>query len=291
MKIIWQIYQSISTYFYLLGLRDAIEIIFFSLLFYYLACWLKKDKAKNLLGYFYAYLLVVFLAYMMQLSTISYFLFLFAPATIMLFMFLHQETLQYNIVAFGKSTHAARSNNNQWIETLLRIGLLMINNNKELYCLIEHTDPMQKCIATPYSIKAELQTGLLKILTASDLFEQHKMIWVNTQGQLLGINATWLTNKYTLWQSKSSQTVDQIWQDYALLYTSKTDGLALHANPGTQNFTLIVQGKVFAHIKADQAKKIIKTYTRSRSEQEKRTKKGDIYGPQAKKDSLQQHTT
>ncbi len=84
--------------------RDCLEIIFFASLFYYLTLWLKKDKTKNLLPYFYGYCLITFCAYMLELTTVTSLLFLFTPAAVMLFILMHQDTLQRNIVALKHIT-------------------------------------------------------------------------------------------------------------------------------------------------------------------------------------------
>ena len=80
------IYTHLVNQILLLTWRDAAEIIFFTTCFYYLILWLNKDREKRLLPYFYGYCAITFVSHALHLSTITYSLFLFSPAIIMLLL-------------------------------------------------------------------------------------------------------------------------------------------------------------------------------------------------------------
>ncbi len=259
--------------------RDVLEIIFFAALFYYLTLWLKKDKTKNLLPYFYGYCLVAFCAHVLELTTITSFLFLFTPAAVMLFILMHQDTLQRNIVALKHITAKPISTHN-WLETLLRTCLVALNNNKEILCIIEHTDDMKPFINTPSVINAQLTQDLLALLLESSLYDPQKMIWVSSNGQLHGINATWQSTSQT-----SAPTLS--WHNEAVLYTQKTDALVVHLDQTNGTFTLISNGIIHEKLSAHHVFGLIKKQIQYQFSLEE---KGIFYGTPHKNRPVGQRT-
>src|SRR3990170_8108111 len=84
--------------FFMLTWRDVLEILFFSSIFYFISCWLKKDKQKNLVGIFQLYIFSIVATYLLDLATINMVLFMYTPSIIMIFILIHQRTLQKNFV-------------------------------------------------------------------------------------------------------------------------------------------------------------------------------------------------
>lgn len=235
--------------------RDIIEVLFFATLVYYIALWLKKDRQKNLLPYFFGYCLVFLFSWAIQLSTITLLLFIYTPAALMLFILIHQETLQRNLVAL-KNRAPSYSSRDNWLETLLRSCLVAINHNKEITCVIEYQDQLQEFIHKSLLVNADLREGILELLLKSPSYEHKKMIWVDTKGRLRAINATW--------QISQNETIDpRAWKDDAILYSSKTDALIFHINPVTRLFTIIVHGKQFDNITAHHTLQLIKKHITS----------------------------
>ncbi|MDP3889559.1 MAG: hypothetical protein Q8Q25_03395 [bacterium] len=247
------LYQTLSSHLFFWHWHDGIEIFFFSCLFYYLSMWLKKDLHKNLLPYFYGYCLIAFGAYFLELATIRSFLFLFWPATILLFMFVHQQTLQRNLIAL-KNITVKKEPIKDWIETILRISLHTMNSNKNMYCVIEHTDNISAFINTTLPITAHLDKELLELLFETHSYDPNKMIWINTQGQLCGINATWLSH-HEFDEFNSTE-----WEQETLLYTAKTDTIAFHCDPKTHTFTLIIGEKILHNVSTHYMHQLIKNH-------------------------------
>ena len=274
--------MTIPLHLYFLSWRDGLEILCFSVLFYYLALWLKKDKTKNLLPYFYGYCLLALTAHVLHLPTVTYFLFLFAPAAVMLFVLMHQDTLQRNIIAL-KNIAVPQTHHDNWCETLLRTCLIALNNNKEMLCVIEHTDSLQPFIITPFIINAPLNQSLLELLLASPSYEQQQMIWLNSKGTVLGINATW-QHVQPLQQTFVSSELS--WRDDALHYSAKTDALLLHASPATRTFTIAVSGTLLQKLSVHHANQIIKKHL----SQLKQNDKGMTYETSHKNNNAQQRS-
>ncbi len=247
------LYETFNTYYFFWRWQDFFEIMFFASLFYYVALWLKKDRTKNLLPYFYSYCAIALTAYVLNFSTVSFFLFLFWPVMVMLFMFMHQDILQRNIIAL-KNITATKKKPADWIDTLLRISLQAMNKNNALYCIIEHTDSIGEFIRTPLPITADLDQGLLELLLHSSSYEPHKMIWTNTQGTLCGINATWRQNSNTDTWDKT------VWEQETLFYTAKTNALAFYCTPAQHTFTIIIDNKIVPHLSTYDTRQRIKKH-------------------------------
>lgn len=272
---------------------DGIEILFFSSLFYYLSLWLRKDRQKNLLWVFYGYCAVTLLAYNLNLPTMSLFLLLFSPAIIMLFIMVHQETLQRNFVAL-RHTIPAQAANHDWLEALIQTCLITINNNKTITCIIERNDSMHTFLHVPFVIHAPLQTALLEILVNCSSYDQHKMVWIDAQGNLEGINATWrheiVQNPDYMQGSLTKTLSEKMSLENALAYTTKTDALIITITPETRTFTLIMQGNMSQKINARHAYATIKKYLAVMHTNNHQTK-GKLYGTNSKKDTDQQCAT
>jgi hypothetical protein len=233
--------------------RNIVEILFFSALFYQVALWLKKDHTKNLLPYFYGLMLLAFGAHILHLPSISYIMLVSWPIALMLFIVMHQKTLQHNLIAL-KNIQVSKAPTADWIETVVAHCLTSLNNNTPLYCVIENSDALDTFLHSPLMIEAPLQKELLAFIKSSSSFNPDTMLWVNSHGIVRGINCTWrsyLNNTGTYNSSgANSQSYLQDWKNDTLLHTSNTDTLALFADPATRSFTLIHRGKVAHHLNA-----------------------------------------
>jgi len=255
LQFLQEYFWGYNSFFYL---RNTIEILFFAIIIYYFSVWLKNDQHKNLLPYFYGYCFLSILSYHSQLTTITYFLFLFAPVAIMLFILVHQTTLQKSFVSLKNITPAKYEISN-WEHDLIRSFLFAINKNKEIHCVIENKDNLDDFLYSPMILNAYIQQGLITILQNSDLFDQKKMLWLNTSGQLVGINGSW---KESVFQEYTDQINNNIhpWKQSALLLSSKTDALFLRITPTQRTFDIIFNGKIVNNINSDNALKIIRKY-------------------------------
>lgn len=269
--------------------HDGIEILFFSLLFYYLALWLRKDRQQNLLWYFYGYCAITLTAYNANLPTVALFLLVFSPAIMMLFMFLHQDILQRNFVALRHITPAQVSTQN-WLEALIQTCLIVINNNKTITCIIERSDNMRTFLQVPFTIHAPLHTALLEILVNGDSYDQHKMIWVDAHGNLEGINAAW---RHTLLEEESKecsiQNNETTLLENALLYTTKTDALVFTINPETRTFSIIMCGNQLPKMSAHHAHATIQKHLSNL--QNVQPKKGTFHAAHHKNHTDQKYTS
>ena len=263
---------------------DLCEILFFATGFYYWTAWLKQDKTKPLLGCFFVYCTICIAAYAVPLPTVGIFLWMTAPVGMMLFIIMHEQTLQRNFVALKQQVPKAQYNPD-WLETLVRTSLVSLNNNQAVLCLLEHTDGMKEFIAIHAPVNAPLHQKLLHMMLTNEAYNQEQMVWVNTAGTLIGINAAWHDHE-TIITTDSGMPV---WQQQALLYTTTTDALVFHMNPENRMLTLIAHGKSITTRNAQHALTMLKKHIAKKPE--KKSYSGEPHVLRRKKtDRTQQRT-
>ena len=228
---------------YDLLLRDIIEITLYSSCIFLFCNWLKTDKTKNLLGYFFAYSALVICAWFTQLHTLMPFLCAYAPIALLLFIILHEKTLQRNFVALY-SIAPAHVVAQDWLNTLISNCLTSINANKSITVVIEHNDGLDPFLDTPFILNASIHKNIFDLLFSSQSYDQQKMIWISSKGHIKGINASWIFNQ-------------QINAD-SLFYTLHNDAIIISAHPNTRMFTIIHSGKEIKNIPAHQVYTLIK---------------------------------
>jgi hypothetical protein len=229
--------------FYHLMIRDIAEILFYSSCIFTFCHWLKADKTKNLLLYFFGYCTFALIAWITELPTLAPFLFTYAPIAMLLFIVLHEKTLQRNLVALCSIT-PARTQHTDWLDSILSSSLATINAHKKITVIIEHKDSLDHFLTTPLNINADMSKNVLDVFLASSSYDEHKMVWITTTGTLRGINAQW----HTATEQK----------DDALFYSTQCDAFIFTADHVSRSFSLITQGKETKNISAHQLHLMIK---------------------------------
>ena len=240
--------------YYVLLLRDVIEIIFYSAVLYAFCRWLKADKTKNILVYFLAYCTLMLAAWIVQLPTVTPLLFSYAPVALLLFIVLHERTLQRNLVTLCTITPAIIQHED-WLDTVLSSSLTTINTNKNITIVIEHQDSLEHFLDAPFLINATIGKGILDILLSSTSYDEQKMVWLDTSGRVRGINVAWINNHQEKEQLRPAHSVHK---DNALFYTLQTDAIICSAHHLSRTFSLIIKGQETAHLSAHQVQTMIK---------------------------------
>lgn len=236
--------------------KDVIEIIVITSGLYYFSIWLKHDQQKPLVGYFYGINILIIISHLANLPTLNSAMTVIYSPILMLFILVHQRSLQKNFVAL-KNIKPVQTINHNWLEILLRSCIIAANNQRQIYCLIEGTDALSSLVNAPFEIKSKIQAELLDILLNSPMYNQYKMIWLSSTGVLLGINTEWKLINST--PNNQTNEVDD-WQKDCLLFTAKTDALAFRLNPHTKKFDIITEGILLEKVPTDQAIKLMRKH-------------------------------
>jgi len=246
--------QTVWTLWMLTTWADMAEITIISSCLYYASLWLKKDRDKNLLGYLYAYLFLIFATHGLQLTTLSTLLLLFSPAIAMLFMLMHQELLQQNFVSLKNVTIPANASTPDWLTTIMKATLTMLAHNKNMIILIEHTDAFAPHVTVNDPLDVPITSGIITLLFNS-LYNSEYLCWISSNGMMRGINATFKAS----WHPGAYQT-NNAWIDNTVAYTSKTDGVILYADAATHQYSIAHNGIITHALSMEQAHQLIKKY-------------------------------
>jgi len=196
-----------------------------------------------LVGYFLGYCFVTLACYAAQLQTVAPLLISYAPVALLLFIVLHDKTLQRNFVALRSITPLTKQTND-WLDILLSSTITLINKNKSVTVVIENQDSLDRFLKNSSEINADIGKCVLEFLFSSTAYNEEKMIWVDTRGKLRGINVSWLDER--------SQ------QEDAILFTSHTDAIVFSINPTSRTFTTIHRGKELRNIPSHHIGALIK---------------------------------
>jgi DNA integrity scanning protein DisA with diadenylate cyclase activity len=229
--------------------RDIVEILFFAGAIYYIQLWLKKDSQRNLLLGFYMYCALFCASYYAELPVLQFILFVFAPAITMLFIILHQETLQKNFITLSNPAVPYKEQNT-WIDELIKCTLTALNKHKDIIIILERNDPLKNLIHAPYFIYAELKKDVFEILLEKQAPGNDYMMWINQQGKIVSINSGWKTQLDEEWISQEIEHM-HVWKQQALYISSRTDAIALKINPVSRSFDVVSHGRIVEGMSAD----------------------------------------
>jgi len=240
----------------LLDWRDFFEIIAFSTLFYYVSLWLKKDKRTNLLSYFYGYCCSILLVSMIDFQVLFYVLTTFAPVIVLLFIVMHQETLQKNFVSLYRYTPAHHVPS-EWQEELIRSMCIAHNKGKNLRLIIEHNQKLDGLITAPFVLDSPFHKDLMSTVIHSDSFKSDRFIWLRSDGTIASINTTILLNEI-----EHNPEVKELpsWQQQALMLNNKTKSICIAADENSEGFTVITQNSILSPLSTGNCLKLLKKH-------------------------------
>lgn len=234
--------------------QDGLEILAISAGIYGFVIWLAQDQQKKLVGKFFALTSLVILAQFLELPTLSTLTIGLYPAMLMLFILVHQTSLQKNFVSLKNLQTPNLITSTNWLQILLRSCLIAMNQKQTVYCIIEGQDAIGGFVTTPFIITSKLQPEFLDLLMCSTSYNPQQMIWVNKVGTLVGINSSW--NPTGLIADQATSTLE-LWRQNCLLFTAKTDLIAFQIDPIKRTFEIISQGKTSSPLPIDQGIKLL----------------------------------
>jgi len=257
---------------------DLIEITFFSLLIYSFIRWLRHDRKSNLLSYFYLGSAGFIIAYMFDLQAIISFYQLGWPMMLILFIILHQKSLQKNYIAARTLTPEKCSKTTNWLTHVMSAAFKSLQHKKDLIFVIEGNDSLDEFINKPITINSWIQQELLDLIVESPLTKPNTIILITQYGKLLAFNCSWHNKIEPLWLEPSRKHHEnyEIWEQEALYWTAHLDMLVFHVSSKTKKLTIIAQGTRAPNLIIDKATTIIEQYIRKNSSpnRKKELKKG-----------------
>ena len=239
---------------------NLVEILMLSIIIYTFSKWLQQDQNIRLLIYFYSACGICILASLFHFTAIVELYRVSWPAMLMLFILVHQKSLQQNYIAAKTINPTRQTIDHAWVHILMRALFKALQRNKDLTFVIEGKRMVEGYITKPVILQSPITHGLLDTLIESTALEQHTLVLLDQTGSIIALNGNWMEADIN-WLSSEQPTLET-WQRDALFWTSKTDALVIHADMESRAITIIAQGTVVNQLTCDKAEAIIAQYIR-----------------------------
>lgn len=223
-------------------MQDALEIGICIIIYYLINTWLYKQDNKQLLKMWYAYHALMMGAYLAQLQTIFFLSACCFPLVLMLALIFNQEQLQKMfVVAQRLDPLTTTTLASPWQDELIKFILMSLNEQKELYVVIERHDSLAPLINAHETIHADLKKNTLELLYDSFITPKGSFLWITWSGKIISLAAQW----------------KHIPQDDIVGITHATDCIVLKSCLATRKLTLVMDAKVIENLSAHHALNIL----------------------------------
>jgi hypothetical protein len=204
--------------------------------------WLYKQENKKLLKMWYGYHALVMVAYIADLHTIFFLSACCFPLVLMLALVFNEQKLQKMFVVAQRldplTTTTATSN---WVEELIKFVLMRLNEQKDLYVVIEYKDSLASLVTVQEMVHADLKKNTLELLYDSFIMPKESFLWITSSGKIMSLAAQFKNIKL----------------DNIVHITTATDCVALKSCAASRKFTLITGAKIVENLSAHHALNIL----------------------------------
>jgi DNA integrity scanning protein DisA with diadenylate cyclase activity len=239
---------------------DVLELAVLVGIVYGFGRWLKHDRSQRLLLYFYAGGVVCVLAVLFDLQAIVAFYKTAWPILVVLFIVVHQKSLQQNYIAARTIEADAVSVDHDWIRVIMRAAFKAVQRKKNLFFVIEGKQYIREYITTPVVFQSPVQEPVVDMIVESALIYDNSLVLLNQLGTLVALNGQWsLTEPPEL---AAEYTQLPLIQQQALFLTHKTDMLVFFVDAESKRLTVMAQGTLVKNLTSDTAELVINQYIR-----------------------------
>lgn len=230
--------------------KDILEILFFFICFNRLSYWLSKDN-NNLLFWFWGYFAILALSHSLGLQSILTLLLFLAPVVINVLFIIHQEIIQKNFIAPVKEI--SEETQKDWVSIVIKECLATTYQHKKVILLIETDFDISGYITNTIELRTFINSGVISLITQSNLYQQDLCIVIDKQGLIKGINTHVSFIPYA--QTHDINSLKQI-----ALASSKLNCLLAIASPKMHSFDMVIDGTIYQNKTAIQTKELIHYY-------------------------------
>ena len=239
---------------------DVLEIALLVGVVYSFGLWLKRDRSRRLLNYFYVACGIFLLAVLLDLPVVLAFYKAAWPIMVVLFIVLHQKSLQQNYVAARTIEADTLSVERDWLHVVMRAAFKALQRKKNLFFVIEGKQAIRNYCTTPLVLQSPVQQNMLDMIIESTIIEDNSLVLLNQLGNLVALNGQWIMHE-DLERAVEHEHLPLI-QRQALFLTSKTDVLVFFAEESNKLLTIMAQGTIVKNLTSDKAELIINQYLR-----------------------------
>ena len=257
LSILTGFYGMLNDIFISLNWRDFLEIFILFYAVYSFLLWISKDTQQPLLLYSYTYAGLIVLSYFLYLPVLYSLLVLFLPICLVIFIVLHQKTLQKNFISFNTSKEPQKhTHNEEWKEIVIRAALIASNQKKNCFFIIEKSNSLNDFLEIPYFLEAEINKEFFNfIIEASDNTDH---IFLISNKTIKSINSHWKV-LYTKEEHTHSLKLSTN-ESTGLVLSENIDCIILYTQKNKPGLNIIAQGKLTENLSANQATMLLKHY-------------------------------
>lgn len=257
LSLLYGIYRE----YLLVSWRDIVEIVFFIVIVYRVIVWLQQDTQKNLVLPFYGFCATAFTAYALNLSSISFMIFMFSPVIALLFIIMHERTLQKNFVSLHLATAPKATTGEHSVEILVQACLKGLNKRQAIIGVIQKNDRIDSFFPTASPLNAPISSEMIDLLLQGST-ESPTVLVANSQGSIISLNPSQRLVRQSLHyktDNNNDQWLEQ-WITESVAITKKCDVLVFAVTATTRLFDVIYAGKYYDNVPATQALSLIRTH-------------------------------
>lgn len=240
-----------NTWLSIFYLNDIVEIVLLSTGVFLFSRWCTFDKQKPLIIYFYAFCLGAIGLCALDLPTIHDILQVSWPGLFIVFIVLHEHTLQKNYIARKAVIPVRTIAQHDWIPLALRAGLKAAAHHKELIFVVQGVQVVDDFITCATVLNSPVSKELLDMLIESAHIKKGSLIMLDRHGTILGVNGSW----------KKERLVSR-WDEYAVELTGHTDAVVYAIDGATRECAIVAHGACVTGVGSDKTELIIAQYVR-----------------------------
>lgn len=241
--------------------RDLVEIVLFSTGVYYWLWWLNKDRHYHLIFYFYGYCIAGILFYALALPTLWAVFIGTLPVVLMLFITMHQQTLQ-KLLLMGTAKPATHYSYD-WLHEIIAAAMSAHHKKQSMICVIERSYPLHSFIDVSFLLNADTTKELLSLLLATNV-KNNCIFWLDNTGKLRASDIE-LAYEFSDDVCQDEQVAAPDWQKKLLLLTQKTDALVVANCLMQREFMVLYEGARYEKLTAHECFMLLKKFLYARS--------------------------
>ena len=239
---------------------DFLEIALLVSVVYGFGLWLKRDRAHRLLMYFYIGCGIFLLAVLLDLQIIMAFYKTAWPIMVVLFVVLHQKSLQQNYIAARTIEADTLSVDRDWLHVVMRAAFKALQRKKNLFFVIEGKQSIRDYLTMPLVLQSPVQQNVLDMVIESTMIQDNSLVLLSQMGNLVALNGQWIVHDDL--ELAAEHVNLPVIQRQALFLTSKMDVLIFFAEESSKLLTIMAQGTIVKNLTSDKAELIINQYLR-----------------------------
>lgn len=252
--------------------RSIIEIVTLWYIFHTILAWISIDQKRPLTTAVVCYWSGALVSSFLGLLPISTLLINSAPLAAMVFVLVHERTLQKSFITHTQlaTIDTAGFNNHTllWPTAIIRSCLYTLNNGLSCTIVIERRNALTGLLDSEWPCRTAVTEQILMVYHTSSLYNPQQALWITDHGTLVSYTAHPPHKNSIPFEARPVTVPAEL--EYYLALTIHTDAIVLWADPSQRTFTILVAGTAITNQTAERTVTLLHQltdipYTRTRT--------------------------